>query len=274
MSAAPAHAGPLTVCGSLSRYPVGLGRAMHQAGYDALGLPYLYVPFACRDVPGALAGIRAMSIRGVGVSMPFKLEVIPLLDALSPQAARIGAVNTIVNDDGRLTGHNTDAIGALTALREVATVDGASVLVLGAGGASRAVCVALADAGARLTIANRDADKARALAADLGARAAGIDEAFRAAAYDVVVNASSVGMADVDPRSPVPAEALRAGHVVMDIVYKPLETTLVREARARDAIVVRGERMLLFQAMAQFELYTGIDAPRAAMETALLSAVG
>ena len=145
----------VTICGSLSLHPVSLGRAMHEAGYRALSLPWMYAPFACRDVAGALAGVRALSIRGVGVSMPFKLDVLPHLDALSPLAARIGAVNTIVNDAGTLTGHNTDAIGARRALEEVTALAGKRVLLLGAGGAARAVAVAIAEAGAVLVIANR-----------------------------------------------------------------------------------------------------------------------
>lgn len=263
----------ITVCGSLSRFPVSLGRTMHEAGYRALSLPWMYAPFACRDVAGAITGIRALSIRGVGVSMPYKLEVIPYLDALSPLAERIGAVNTIVNDDGRLTGHNTDAIGARRALEEATTLDGKRVLLLGAGGAARAVAVSLADAGAKLTIANRDVGKGEALAAHVGAVARDASEAGRAGEYDVVVNATSRGMADVDPSSPIPPGALGAGQVVMDIVYKPLETALVAQARAASATAIGGARMLLFQAMEQFRLYTGHEPPRAAMEGALLEAL-
>jgi shikimate dehydrogenase len=259
----------LLICGSMSRFPVGLGRAMHEAGYRALGLDAVYVPFACRDVAGALAGMRALGIRGLGVSMPFKLEVLPLLDDLSPDARRIGAVNTIVQEGGALTGHNTDASGALAALLEQGLVEGRRALLLGAGGAARAVGVALAGAGVRLAICNRSADRAAELASLLGAEAAPADEVTRAGRYDLVINASSRGMADVDPSSPVPEGALRAGQLVMDIVYKPIETALVRQARAAGARVVSGERMLLHQAMGQFRLYTGQEAPREAMEEAL-----
>jgi shikimate dehydrogenase len=263
----------VTVCGSLSRFPVSLGYAMHTAAYEALGLPWVYAPFACRDVPAAVAGIRALSIRGVGVSMPFKLEVIPLLDALSPFAARIGAVNTIVNDGGVLTGHNTDAPGALRALEEHGPVRGQSVLLLGAGGAARAVAVALADAGARLTVSARKQASAAELAALVGAAPAGWDAAARAGEFDVVVNATPVGMSDVDPGSPVPGGGLRAGQRVMDIVYKPLDTALLRLARSAGAVAIPGSRMLLHQAMEQFALYTGRQAPREAMEAALSRAI-
>jgi shikimate dehydrogenase len=264
----------LTLCGSLSLHPVSLGAAMHLAGYRALGLPFTYVPFAVTDLAGAIAGMRALGIRGFGISMPYKLAIIPLCDELDPVAERIGAVNTVVNDAGKLRGHNTDWIGAMRALEEVTPLEGKRVLLLGAGGAARAVAHGLRDRGARTTIANRDAAKGEALARETAAEFAKGDEAARAGDYDVLVNATSMGMLEVDATSPVPDAALREGLVVMDIVYKPLETALVRAARARGARVIHGGRMLLHQAARQFELYTGRDAPLAEMEQALLAQIG
>lgn len=264
----------LTLCGSLSLHPVGTGAAMHLAGYCALELPFTYVPFQVSDLDGAIAGMRALGIRGYGISMPYKQRIIPLLDALDPLAARIGAVNTVVNDGGRLTGHNTDAAGAVRALEEVRPLAGARVLLLGGGGAARAIAHAVTERGAALTIANRDADRARQLAEATGATAADPGEVTRAGDYDVVINATSMGMSEVDAASPVPEGALRAGQTVMDIVYKPIETELVRAARRRGATTVHGGRMLLHQAARQFELYTGIAAPLAAMEAALRVQIG
>ncbi|WP_437886395.1 shikimate dehydrogenase family protein [Sorangium sp. So ce307] len=154
----------------MSRHPVSTGAAMHLAGYRALGLDFTYIPFAVTDVEGATRGMRALGIRGLGVSMPYKQAVIPLLDEIDPVAARIGAVNTIVNDEGRLRGYNTDWIGAVRALEEVTQLGGARVLLLGAGGAARAVAFGLAERGAAITIANRDLEKARQLAAAVGGR--------------------------------------------------------------------------------------------------------
>jgi shikimate dehydrogenase len=265
----------LTLCGSLSRHPGTLGAAMHLAGYRALGLLYTYVPFRVTDLVGAVTGVRALGVRGCAVSMPYKVDVIPLLDELDPLAARIGAVNTVVNDGGRLTGHNTDAIGAVRALEEARPIADASVLLLGAGGAARAIAYALGDRGARVTIGNRTVDKGRALAEATGATAVDLDSAIGSAGdFDVVVNATSKGMVDVDVGSPLPAQALRAGQVVMDIVAKPIETALILDARARGAVAIHGGRMLLHQAARQFELYTGREAPLAAMEAALLEQVG
>lgn len=247
---------------------------MHEAGYRALGLAFAYVPFEVRDLAGAVAAMRVLGMRGAGVSQPFKQQVIPLLDALHPVAERIGAVNTIVNDDGRLTGHNTDWIGATRALEEVRSLVAARVLLLGAGGAARAIGFGLRERGAQTTIANRDAAKAERLAVELDARHVPFDEVRRADEYDVVVNATSLGQSDVGRESPIPEEALRPGQVVMDIVYKPLQTRLVEAADRRGAIVLRGGRMLLHQAAAQFELYTARSPPLSAMEGAMGAAIG
>jgi shikimate dehydrogenase len=267
---------PVILCGSLSRLASPLGRSMHEAGYRALGLPFTYVPFEVRELRDAIAGMRGLNIRGFGVSHPFKQEVMPLLDALDPVAARIGAVNTVVNDDGHLVGHNTDWIGAVRALEEVRSLSGATVLLLGAGGAARAIAFGLVQKGARTTIANRDASKAKRLAEEVGGgtRSASFEERERAASYDVVINATSLGQKDVDLASPVPVGALRAGQIVMDIVYKPVATALLAEARQAGAVAVHGGRMLLHQAAAQFEVYTGRKAPLAAMEAAQQAALG
>ncbi len=270
---------PVTLCGSLSRLASPLGRSMHEAGYRALGLAFAYVPFEVRDLSDAVAGMRGLGIRGLGVSHPFKQEVIPLLDALDPVAARIGAVNTIVNDDGHLVGHNTDWIGAVRALEEVRTLGGARVLLIGAGGAARAIAFGLAQRSAITTIANRDRSKAARLAEQVGGSEADWSEVTRAGSYDVVINATALGQTGVDPASPVPREAFRRGQIVMDIVYKPVRTRLLDEARQGGAVVVHGGRMLLYQAAAQFEAYVarvamGRSAPLEAMDTALRDAIG
>lgn len=250
---------------------------MHEAGYAALGLAFTYVPFEVRDLAGALAGMRGLGIRGFGVSHPFKQDVMPLLDALDPVAERIGAVNTIVHDGhGRLTGYNTDWVGAVKALEEVRALDGVRVLLVGAGGAARAIAFGLRERGVDTTVANRDPAKAKRLAAASGARVAAFAETARAGAYDVVINATTIGQTGEDSaaRSPLPAESLREGQVVMDIVYKPVRTPLLELAAQRRAVAVHGGRMLLHQAAAQFELYTGRPAPLEAMDAALRAHLG
>ncbi len=260
---------PVVLCGSLSRLASPLGRAMHEAGYAALGLAFTYVPFEVQDVAGALAGMRALGIRGFGVSHPFKQEVIPLLDGLDTVAERIGAVNTVANDGGRLVGHNTDWIGAVCALEESRPLGGARVLLVGAGGAARAIAFGLRERGAQTSIANRDEAKARQLASEVGARDASFAETALAGEYDIVINATTIGQTGVDAPSPIAEQSLRAGQVVMDIVYKPVRTPLVDAARRRGAIAIHAGRMLLHQAAAQFQIYTGRAAPLEAMDRAL-----
>lgn len=251
---------------------------MHTAGYRALGLPFVYVPFAVvlEGLPGAIAGMRALGIRGFGVSMPFKLSVMPLLDRLDPLAERIGAVNTIVNDDGVLTGYNTDAWGAVRALSEVLSLEGKRVLVIGAGGAARAVAFGFHAAKMRVHVANRTAKKADALAREVGSdvSASGLDELESLGDLDAVVNASSATMSEYGAARVVPEAMLRPGLVVMDIVYKPVRTPLVEAAERAGAVAMHGGRMLLHQACRQFELYTGRPAPIDAMNQALEAGVG
>ncbi|MBK7585433.1 MAG: shikimate dehydrogenase [Myxococcales bacterium] len=253
---------------------------MHRAGYEALGLPFVYVPFAVEesDLVGALAGMRALGIRGFGVSMPFKLSIIPLLDAIDPLAERIGAVNTVVNDDGRLTGYNTDAWGAERALAEALPLAGKRVVVIGAGGAARAAAFGFNAAGMRVHIVNRTREKAEALARAVGGDdktvgAGGLAE-LEKLDVDAVVNCSSAGMAEYGDEVLAPKRLLRPGMVVMDIVYKPIRTPLLVAAERAGARTVHGGRMLLHQACRQFELYTGRDAPAEALDAALERSIG
>lgn len=241
---------------------------MHNAGYRALGLDWHYVPFAIHDVERALAAMRCLGIRGFGISMPFKLEIMPWLDAIDPLAARIGAVNTVVNEGGVLTGFNTDWVGATRALAEQVGLDGLRVLLLGAGGAGRAIAFGLQHEGAEVCICNRHDDKARTLAKELGVSWAPWD-ARDATPFDALVNATSAGMTDVHVGSPFPVHGIRPNALVMDVVYKPLETLLLRDAVERGATPIHGGRMLLHQAAKQFELYTEHPAPLDVMDAAL-----
>ncbi len=248
---------------------------MHDAGYRALGLDFAYVPFRTEDLASALAGMRALGIRGFGISMPYKLEILPLLDRIDPLAERIGAVNTVVNDGGTLTGYNTDAEGAALALEERGPLEGRRVVVIGAGGAARAVVFGLASRGARVHVANRTEASAQQLAAAVSQALATEVSAGPLAALaqldgiDILVNASSATMAEQGGTSPVPAAALRPGQLVMDIVYKPIQTDLLSQARRAGAATIHGGRMLLHQACRQFELYTERPAPVAALDAAL-----
>ncbi|MGF1640246.1 MAG: shikimate dehydrogenase family protein [Rhodospirillales bacterium] len=261
------------LCGSIAGRPGTFGVAMHTAAYRALGLNYTYVAFGTEDTAGAVAGMRALGIRGLGVTMPHKIRIADHLDAVESTARAIGAVNTVVNDDGRLTGHNVDWIGAVRALREVTELAGRRAAVIGAGGGARSIVYGLVREGCRVTVYNRTAARGRALAAALGAGWGGAPSDIAAAAgYDILAHATPVGFHDPDAML-VPAAALRPRQVVFDAVPLPLETRLLREAAATGCRTVAGVRMQLHQAACQFTLYTGLEPDLAVMEAALLAAI-
>jgi shikimate dehydrogenase len=266
--------------------PVGhsLSPPMHEAGYEAVGLDARYVTFEpAKD--GATAAVEAaetLGVAGLNVTIPFKQDVLAAVDP-DPLAARIGAVNTVDFSGERPTGHNTDAAGAVRALRGGGIELAGTAVVVGAGGAGRAVVFALADEGMAVRIANRTESKARDLAADVRDGGAGADRADGPdatghaldelpellAGADVLVNATSVGMEE--DATPVPARALHEELGVLDAVYRPLETRLLRDAEAADATTVDGAAMLLHQGVAAFERWTGREAPVDAMDAALRS---
>lgn len=261
------------LCGSISSRPSPLGVAMHTAAYQAMGLPFTYVAFGIENTHEAVLAMRYLGIRGLGVSMPHKIRVMPYLDAVDETATKIGAVNTIVNDDGHLTGYNTDWIGATRALEEKVTIAGKRSVVVGAGGAARAIVFGLIRRGSQVTVYNKTASKGAALARDFGARFGGDLEALsNIDDYDILVNATSVGFHAPD-QTIVPPALLRTGQVVLDVVFVPPASRLIQEATARGCIAIPGTRMLIHQAMRQFELYTGRQTPFEVMERALLEQI-
>jgi shikimate dehydrogenase len=265
--------GHTKVFGILGR-PVthSLSPAMHNAAFQHLGINAVYVAFPVTDLLQAVAGLRGLAIGGVSVTIPFKEEIIPLLDALDPQAAEIGAVNTVVNRDGRLIGYNTDCLGAVTALQARINLNGQHILILGAGGASRAIAFGIIRAGGRVTLTDVDQPRAAALVKDLGAEAIPPDAVDRCPAA-ILVNATPVGMTPDIDGIPINPELLARFQVVMDIVYQPLTTPLLREAQARNCATIDGLQMLIHQATPQFELWTGRQAPADVMAQAAYRAL-
>ena len=196
-----------------------LSPAMHNAAFRELGLNAVYVAFPVTDLAQAVAGLRGLDIRGVSVTIPFKEEIIPLIDELDPQAARIGAVNTVVNRDGRLVGYNTDWLGALHALKAKTGLQGEHVLLLGAGGASRAIAFGILEEGGRVTLTDVDAPRAAALARDLRVEAIPLDAVDQCPAT-ILVNATPVGMEPKVDDIPIDPDLLGRYRLVMDIVYQ------------------------------------------------------
>ncbi|WP_276271311.1 shikimate dehydrogenase [Haloarcula litorea] len=252
--------------------PVGhsLSPPMHEAGYEALGLDARYVTFEPPADAGeaAVEAAETLGVAGLNVTIPFKRDVLAAVDP-APLAERIGAVNTVDFSGETPRGYNTDAVGAVRAFEHHGVDLSGTAVVVGAGGAGRAVAFGLADEGVTVGIANRTESTAHDLAAEVpDATGHGLDELPDLLAdADLLVNCTSVGM-DEDA-SPVPAEALHADLAVLDAVYSPIETRLLRDAADAGATTVDGAWMLLYQGVAAFELWTGSDAPVAAMNEAL-----
>jgi shikimate dehydrogenase len=282
------------VCGLIGD-PVehSMSPAMHNAALAADGLDFIYVPFRVKRerLGEALLGMRGFNIRGLNVTIPHKVAVIPFLDGLDELAGKIGAVNTIVNDDGRLTGHNTDAGGFLRTLAESGIEPaGKKVVILGAGGAAaggaaRAIAFSLAGNGASPVILNRklEFDWAVSLAgqleqafnievAALELTDANLEAALRSA--DILVNATSVGMSPGTDETPVPRQLLKPELAVFDVVYNPRKTRLLAEAGAVGAATISGLEMLVWQGALAFEMWTGRKAPVALMREEALKALG
>ncbi len=256
--------------------PIGhsLSPAIHNAAFEALGLDFVYLAFRVEDVQGALAGMRALSnFRGMSVTIPHKIEAMKYLDEIAEVDRSIGSINTIINDNGKLRGLGTDGPGALKALLDAGiALAGKHVLMLGAGGAARAIAFTLArKAGlAQLTLLDVNEPLLRGLTGDLRAGTTATiagealtDEALARAmaGADVIINCTPVGMHPKVDASLVPPALFRPGQAVFDIVYTPLETRLLADARAKGLKVVSGVEMFVNQAVLQFREFTGQDAP-------------
>lgn len=266
--------GKTKICGLIGD-PVehSMSPAMHNAAFEKLALDYAYLPFRVKkdDLGRAIHGMRALDIRGLNVTIPHKLAVMPFLDKLDALAGKIGAVNTIVNDSGILTGYNTDAEGFVQPLvKGGIDLRAKRVAVVGAGGAARGIAFALAGEVKSLVILNRSADRAEQLARQLREafgpkiessplNQSSLGEALRHA--DLLVNTTSVGMTPGTNETPIPAALLRPGLVVYDIVYNPAKTRLLDEAERAGAITISGIDMLAYQGAAAFEKWTGHRAP-------------
>jgi len=260
-----------------------LSPVMHNAAFKELGLNLVYVAFTVtrNELKDAISGARSLGLRGLNVTMPHKNAVITYLDETDSTAKVIGAVNTILNNQGKLIGYNTDGVGALRALKENGiSPDGNKMLLLGAGGAAKAIAFQAAQEVEELVILNRTSEKAEKLAEvlrrEFGKRVKGgalsaevLKKEMKDA--DILVNATSVGMHPDVNRSLVPSDLLRSDLCVMDIIYNPLETKLLKDAKSVGAKVVSGLEMLLYQGAVAFEIWTNCPAPVEVMKKAALN---
>ena len=262
------------LCISVAQHPSNFGTTLFNAAFQKLGLDFVYKAMRVRpgDLRAAIEGIRALGIRGCGVSMPFKGEAAGYMDNLDSLARKIGAVNTIVNTAGRLKGYNTDCWGAWQVLKRVKGLRSKRIVMLGAGGVAQAIACALVKLGASdVTVVNREQTSGKSLARKWGfsgylawRERDGVDG-------DVLINATPVGMAPHSQRCPVGEDVVGRFSVVMDVVINPSGTRLIKLARRRGRRVIPGHEMSLWQAARQFELYMGRRAPVKVMREQILN---
>lgn len=269
-------------------HPVGhsLSPTIHNTALRAQSIDAVYLAFDVipERLPAAIDALRSLNLWGANITIPHKERVTELVDKMDPTAERVGAINTIVNRDGYLTGHNTDVAGFLGALRAVRKqgAEGARCLVVGAGGAGRAVVAALMTGGAEsVSIYNRTPERAQALceaASAWGAASCAVVDATdlgdATSSAEVVINATSVGLTGSVKNSAIPVDSLGSHQVVVDLVYGHQDTALVSQAISRGATAIGGLEMLLRQAAASYELWTGQRAPLDVMRASVVRPVG
>ena len=252
-----------------------LSPCFQNAAFQHLGLDFIYLAFTVKaeDLRSAILGVRNLGFYGLNVTMPHKISVIQYLDELDENAEKIKSVNTMLNRDGRLIGYTTDGIGALNALKyNGVNPGGKKIVILGAGGASRSVSFALAKEAEELVILNRTVARAEKLVSDVrhlivrsekirwgGLTEENIRKELREA--DILINATPVGMSPNEDETPVNKKYIHPDLAVFDLVYHPLETRLLKEARMIGAKTINGLSMLIHQGAASFEIWTGIKAP-------------
>lgn len=237
-----------------------LSPLMHNKALAAMKMDGHYSAFCVNDLSAAMTGIRGLNIRGASVTIPFKTAVMEYLDMIDEDAAALGAVNTIVNDRGRLAGHNTDWLGLVLALKDQMDIAGKSFMILGAGGTARAAAYGIQKEGGQVMIVNRTVDKGRALAARFDCPFYPLSAIGKIKA-DCLINTTSVGMYPQVDESPAKASVLANYPVVADVIYNPLMTRLLRDAKAKGCKIISGLEMFVHQGAGQLKLWTGKEAP-------------
>jgi 3-dehydroquinate dehydratase / shikimate dehydrogenase len=238
--------------------------AIHNSSFIEKGLNSVYVPLKVLNIGTFIKEFKKMDFQGFSVTIPHKESIIPFLDDIDTTARKIGAINTVVSQNGKLIGHNTDCMAAIKGIEnsmkeeEKGTLKNKKVAIIGAGGAARAIAFGLKEKGCDITIYNRTLDRAMRLSDDVGCRFRGFEE-ISELNTDILINSTSIGMFPNIEESPVPKNVLKEGMIVFDAVYNPIETRLLREARESGCCIVNGLTMFINQAAEQFRLWTGID---------------
>jgi shikimate dehydrogenase/3-dehydroquinate dehydratase type I len=248
-----------------------LSPMMHNAALKRMKIEGVYVPICVKDLASAVDGVRGMDIRGVSITIPFKVSVMEHLDDLDADAVKIGAVNTLVNDNGRLKGYNTDWLGLVQSIEEVFGIEDKVFAVLGAGGTARAAIFGILKRGGVPILINRDKERGERLAHEWGCPFYPLSEAGSVSA-DCLVNTTPVGMMS-DTESPVDPSILGHFRYVVDVIYRPLTTRLLRDAGKADCTTVSGLGMFVHQGAEQIKLWTGQEPPRAYMKQIIMEAL-
>lgn len=235
---------------------------VHSTAYKLLNLNFTFVAFDTIDPKSAIAGMRAFCIKGMSVTIPHKIEVMKYVDRIDEIAQKIGAVNTIVNNNGKLLATNTDYYGAVMALEQKTTIKDKRVALIGAGGAARALIYGLKLKGAQIQLFNRTKKVADKLVKEFQIEGSFLlKDQERISASDIIINATPVGMIPEINNSPIPAGTIKSKHIVFDIINKPYMTKLLTQAKQNGATIIHGSEMLLYGASLQFKLFTGFDLP-------------
>ena len=250
-----------------------LGPVMHNRAFAYTGYNGVYLAFQVTDLTAAISGMKTLGFKGASITIPHKVAVMEHLDELDDNAKKIGAVNTIINRRKRLCGYNSDCLGAMQALKEKTDITGKKVAIIGSGGAARAIGFGILSEGGKVTIFSRSAKKGERLATDLGSDYHPLSE-FTKASCQIFINTTPVGMLPDTEAMPIPRKVIAKETVVMDIVYNPLKTRLLKEAQDIGCITVDGVAMFVYQGAFQFELWTGKKAPIDIMTKTVLDALG
>ena len=256
-----------TLTGSTSVYGIlgnpvahSMSPLMHNAAFALLGIDAIYLPFEVEDLPSAFTGMKALNIKGASVTHPFKEAIIRLIDHIDDTARRIGAVNTLVFGKEGIRGTNTDWVGAVRCLEALLPIKGHTFVLLGAGGAARAVVFGIISNAGKAVVVNRSEKKGRALAEEFDCGFVPFSE-IEGVEGDCLVNTTPVGMYPKADEMPAPKSVLSRYKAVADVIYNPLETMLLKEAEAAGCKVASGFEMFVYQGVEQFSTWTGREAP-------------
>jgi shikimate dehydrogenase len=254
-----------------------LSPAMQNAAFKALNINAVFTAFEVDNIKYAISAMKALDIRGASVTIPFKVQAIKNVDKLDPLAREIGSINTLLNNNGKIYGYNTDGMGALEALvKNSVKIEGSRFLLLGNGGSARAIAFTLLNKGANVTIAGRNLKKIFKLVKDIKKKRKNIDYIVINKInieymdnIDIIINTTPIGMTPNVNKMPIEQEFILKKHIVFDIVYSPHLTKLLKTSKTKGCKIIHGVEMLVNQGAKQFEIWTGKKAPISAMEKAV-----